>query len=113
MSNVDATKSEYSDAATGKVLDPNMVLKAWAEEIEYFKLHSVWMKVPRSECLKISSKQPPGTMLIHINKGYALNSNHRSMSVARATNTTADWTSMSRPRHETLSNNWSPCQHPN
>jgi len=48
----------YWDDLSGKLLDPVLVKKAREEEMEEFRKHGVYMKVPIEECWKIQERNP-------------------------------------------------------
>ena len=66
---VDEHLSEYVDDLSGASLDPRLVIKARREEIDTFKAHGVYKKVPIQECIDATGKKPIGSRWIDINKG--------------------------------------------
>ena len=75
--------AEATDDISGEELNPAMVRLARKEEIKYFKDMKVYKKVPLSECLAATGKQPIGVRWVDINKGDVSNPNYRSRLVAR------------------------------
>ena len=60
---------EYAvDDVSGAYLDPKMVKKARAEEIEYVRSMKLYTKVPIKECLAKTGKQPIAVRWIDVNK---------------------------------------------
>ena len=59
----------FLDDLSGRELDPALVRKARAEEIEVLAEHEVYSKVPISECLRVTGKNPIGSRWVDINKG--------------------------------------------
>ena len=57
------------DDTTGKMLKTEKVLLARREEIEKFRQHNVYLKVPIEECYQVTGKGPLGLKWIDINKG--------------------------------------------
>ena len=74
------------DDVSGQPLDPAQVRRARAEEIEYFKKHGVYVKVPISRCWQLTGKAPIKVRWIDINKGDSINPNYRSRLVAKEIN---------------------------
>ena len=68
---------------SGKLLDPDLVITARAEEIEETRRGSLYEKVPISECWKESDKAPITTRWVDINKGDSVHPEYRSRIVAR------------------------------
>ena len=77
----DAT--EYVDDMSGKPLKTDLVQIARAEEMAKFGQHEVYTKVPISECVKVTGKQPIGSRRIDIHKGDEAEPNYRSRLVAK------------------------------
>ena len=77
---------EAWDDVTGKELDPELVRKARAKEIAYFRAMGVYRKVPISEAYKWTSKAPIGTRWVDVNKGDSDNPDYRSRLVAKEIN---------------------------
>ena len=75
------------DDISGAPLDGEHVRRARAEELQHFKDHGVYKKVPLEECRRVTGKSPIGTMWLDINTGDALNPDHRSRLVANECNT--------------------------
>ena len=53
---------------SGAALDPSAVKKARAEEIDYVRKMHLYTKVPISECLAKTGKQPIAVRWIDVNK---------------------------------------------
>ena len=63
-------EEEYAvDDVSGAFLDPKMVKKARADEIEYVRDMKLYTKVPIGECLARTGKQPIAVRWIDVNKG--------------------------------------------
>ena len=60
--------TEHWDDVSGEQFDGDMVDKARKEELEEFKKHQVYEKVPIKECWDNTGKAPIGTRWIDINK---------------------------------------------
>jgi hypothetical protein len=73
----------YWDDLSGKPLDKAGVNLARAEEMEEFKRHGVYVKVPITECRQVTGKEPIGVKWIDINKGDDVNPELRSRLVAQ------------------------------
>ena len=61
--------------------------KARKEELEEFRKHQVYEKVPEEECWNMTGKKPIGTRWVDVNKGYEDNPEYRSRLVAKEINT--------------------------
>ena len=68
---------------SGKALRPELVRKVRQEEIEYFKAMKVFDKVPISEGIKNTGKQPIGVRWVDVNKQDEDNPKYRSRLVAK------------------------------
>lgn len=77
------------DDVSGENLCPNLVRKARAEELEYFRQLGVYEVVKVSECVATTNKAPITTRWIDTNKGDSKSPNYRSRLVAREYNTKA------------------------
>ena len=66
-------------------LDPALVRKARAEEIDDFRQMRVYKKVLLEKCMKATGKRPIGVRWIDINKGDAISPKYRSRFVAKHT----------------------------
>ena len=75
----EATYDEY----TGAELPPELVEKAKQEELETYRKHAVYTKMPRSECFRITGKPPIGVRWVISNKGDAKNPEIRARLVAK------------------------------
>ncbi len=64
---------DFYDDVSGALLDKDKAIKARAEEMEFFREHGVYSKVPRQQWMKIIE-----TKWLDINKGDALNPNYRA-----------------------------------
>ena len=75
---------EYAvDDVSGAYLDPTMVKKARADEIEYVRSMKLYTKVPIEECLNKTGKQPIAVRWIDVNKQDATNPLYRSRLVGK------------------------------
>ena len=79
----DEYSEEYYDDVSGQPLDRTLVRAARSEEMIEFKQHTVYTKVPISECIRVTGKNPIGSKWIDINKGDKTNPNYRSRLVAK------------------------------
>ena len=77
------------DDVTGRELITEMVREFRKEEIEYFREMKVYMKVPISECKRVTSKGPIGVRWVDVNKEDELNPSYRSRIVVKEDNTHA------------------------
>ena len=68
---------------TGDELNKDMVVKAREEEMNEFRIHGVYIKVPLKECWDTTGQGPIGTKWIDINKGDKLHPEYRSRLVAQ------------------------------
>jgi hypothetical protein len=57
------------DASSGELLKEELVQKARATEMETFKKHEVYTKVPVDECWRVAGKEPLGVKWVDVNKG--------------------------------------------
>ena len=78
-----AGEDEYYDDISGLTLDSAGVTAARKKEIDVFKQHEVYRKVPLDECWKVTGKGPIGTKWIDINKGDVKEPELRSRLVAK------------------------------
>ena len=67
----------------GKPLITSLVNKARCDEMDKFKQHNVYTKVPIAECVARTGKRPIGSKWIDINKGDEKEPNYRSRLVAK------------------------------
>ena len=67
---------------SGKPLDSEMVRVARQEEMDVYKQHGVYEKVPISECVRVTGRQPIGSRWVDINKGDVAAPEYRSRFVA-------------------------------
>ena len=74
---------EAFDDVSNEPLVPHMVMKARAEELDYFNSMGVYEYAKIDECWKLTGKQPIGTRWIDVNKGDSLKPNYRSRLVAK------------------------------
>ena len=74
------TSGEYVDDVKGGVLDKDKVIAAREDEMGYVRKHKLYDRVPRSECVRVTGKQPLKTGWVDTNKG---NENYRSRWVAK------------------------------
>ena len=75
------------DDVSGAALDLERVKQARKEDIEYVHKMGLYQKVPVSECVRATGRQPISARWIGINKGDNENPNYRSRLVAREINT--------------------------
>ena len=73
----------FKDTTTGQVLNPKLVMAARLKELEYFESKGVWIRRPRSECIRKTGKRPISVKWVDTNKGDDDNPNYRSRLVAR------------------------------
>ena len=57
------------DDISGKELEWALVVAARIEEMEEFRKHGVYIKVPIKECMERTGKKPIGVRWVDINKG--------------------------------------------
>ena len=74
---------QYVDDISGRPLVRELVVEAREAEMVKFKQHQVYSKVPISECVRMTGKQPIVSQWIDINKGDAKSPNYRSRLVAK------------------------------
>lgn len=74
---------EAYDDKTGELLDPVLVEKGRAEEIEFMKNIPLYDEAPISECLRETGKPPVGTKWVDVNKGSFEDPDVRCRLVAR------------------------------
>ena len=79
----DKEQWRYWDDVSGKELDGELVRAARTEEIETVRRMKVWTKVPKSQCLAETGRQPIGTRWVDTNKGDDLSPKVRSRIVAQ------------------------------
>ena len=77
------------DSASGVVLDPQLVLAARAEELEWARKLGVWITVPRTAVPR--GKKVVGTKWVDLNKGDEVAPNYRSRLVAKELRAFAPW----------------------
>ena len=82
-SEVNAASEWFIDDISGAYLDAHEVRKARREEIAGAVAHSVYKKVPISQCWSQTGKPPIGTRWIDINKGDVEHPDYRSRWVGR------------------------------
>ena len=58
----------FWDEASGRPLNTELVIKARLEEMNTFRKMRMYHKVPISECLDKTGKQPIGTKWVDVNK---------------------------------------------
>lgn len=71
------------DEASGEVLDPKLSTEARGEEIEEFKKHNVYTKVPDHEAWQVTKKGPIGVRWVDVNKGDRVHPEYRSRLVEK------------------------------
>ena len=72
----------FQDSVTGKELDPRLVGEARKEELDYFRAHRVYEKVPRAVCWARTGRAPIRTRWVDVNKGDEHSPIYRSRLVA-------------------------------
>ena len=60
---------EAYDDLSGEALDPEKVMAARKLEMEYFKKHNVFTKVPQEECWRVTGGPPIKSRWIDVDKG--------------------------------------------
>ena len=80
-------KGHYWDDARGGWLDPELVVRARREEMEYVHKHRVYERIPRAVCWQETGRPPIRTGWVDTNKGTAEEPNIRSRWVAKEFNT--------------------------
>jgi len=83
QANLERRGDYFIDDVSGNVLNPKLVRQARADERAGVYHHKIFDKVPISECVKNTGKQPIGTRWVDINKGDTSNPDHRSRWVGR------------------------------
>ena len=83
---VTAYETVYFDNLSGEKLDADLVRKARAEEMKEFQKYGVYKKVPMSECLAKTNKEPIGVRWVDVNKGDDKKPEYRSRLVAQEIN---------------------------
>jgi hypothetical protein len=73
----------YWDDMSGEPLISSEVQRARTEEMEEFKKHQVYTKVPIQKCWDATGKGPIGVRWVDINKGDKINPEYRSRLVAK------------------------------
>ena len=76
-------QEDFWDDISGKKLNPELIHIARAEELEEFRKHNVYVKVPIEECIKVTNKRPIGVRWVDVNKGDEDNPEYRSRLVAK------------------------------
>ena len=67
----DDQHDQYVDDISGRPLLTDLVVQAREAEVQNFRNHNVCAKVPISECIRLTGKQPIGSKWIDISKGNA------------------------------------------
>ena len=78
-----ASRMAFVDDMSGKELNPSLVKAARGEEMEEFKKHTVYKKVPLNQCLQETGRQPIGVRWVDVNKGDDESPNVRCRIVAK------------------------------
>ena len=73
----------YWDDVASQPLDQKLVKKAKAAEMEEFKKHNVYTKVPIEEAWEAMKKAPIGVRWMDVNKGDKVHPEYRSRLVAK------------------------------
>ena len=76
-------EEQYSDDASGKLLDPEGVRQARAVEMGHVKELGVYRKVPIQQCWDKTRRGPIAVRWVDINKGDGINPDYRSRLVAK------------------------------
>ena len=76
-------KMKFWDDLSGEELEPELVEAARCEEMEEYRKHGVYKKVPLEECWEETGKDPIGTIWVDTNNGCSVSPNHRSRWVAK------------------------------
>ncbi len=71
------------DASSGEVLDGELTKIPRNVEMETFKKHGLYQKVPLEECWRVTGKSPTGVKWVDENKGEAKQPEYRSRLVAK------------------------------
>ena len=79
-----SANGKYWDQVSGKELEAEWVIKARLEEMDEFRKHEVYRKVPREECMKNNGRALTKVRWLDINKGDEKNPDYRSRLVAQA-----------------------------
>ena len=77
------------DSASGVVLDPQLALAAWADELEWDRKLGLWITALRSAVPP--GKKAAGTKRVHHNNGDEVAPNDRSRLVAKGLRAFAPW----------------------
>ena len=78
-----SSSDHYVDDISGRPLLTDLVAQAREAEMQKFRDHKVYSKVPISDCIRLTGKQPIGSKWIDINKGDAKTPNYQSRLVAK------------------------------
>ena len=81
--NDEANDWKFWDDVSGKELGSELVKAARKEEIDVVRKMAVWTKVPKSQCLAETGRQPVGTRWVDTNKGDDSKPKNRSRIVAQ------------------------------
>ena len=81
-----ASEPAHWDEMSGKPLEPKAVANARKEELAELEKHKVFVKVPITECWRVTGAEPVGTRWIDINKGDDDHPEYRSRLVAQEIN---------------------------
>ena len=79
----DEAEGRFWDDISGKEMDPEKVRKAREEEMDEYRKHGVYEKVPVAECWQETGKAPIGVRWVDVNKGDEDNPEYRSRLVAK------------------------------
>ena len=69
---------KHYDDITGALLEPALVRKARAEEIEFLERLGTWRDATEEECIKVTGKPPIPSRWVDINKGDQIRKEYRS-----------------------------------
>ena len=84
------TTTTIPDDLSGKPLNPERVKKARREEMEEFRKHGVYNKIPVGRAWEATGKKPIAVRWVDINKGDDVNPDYRSRLVAKEINKFTD-----------------------
>ncbi len=78
-----ADGNTYYDDITGELLDSDLVNEATQEEMDTYKSHGVYRRVPIAECFEKTGKKPTKVRWVIVNKGDSENPEYRARLVAK------------------------------
>jgi hypothetical protein len=83
IDNVEVCEEEFWDDVSGEPLDPDLVRKARAEEMDEIRKHGVYKKVKRGIAWEATGKAPIKVRWVDVNKGDKTHPEYRSRLVAK------------------------------